>query len=390
MSIEDIMLLERRSQQVIEGLRERVFTPDKTKRLDRRFSMSEAASMVGRTDQTIRDAERDGRLQAPETRNKRRVGYTLEGINAMRRAFGTMPRRGANDQPARVALQNFKGGVGKSTLCVHVAQYMALLGYRVLVVDCDPQASSTSLFGLNPDLDLGDEDTLRGFFFGDVASPRAAVRKTYFDQVDIIPANLGLFDAEYMLAGEVARGEGAEVFTRLREGLVDIEDDYDVIFMDPPPALGMIPLSVLAAANGLLVPVRPAIIDFGSTATFFTMLVGALEKLSEHGLQADYAFVSLLINDQDEGKSTHQAITEEMAKIFGPRLMVTAVMKDSAEIDNATGELRTVYDLDKPMTSRKVHQRCKTYLDAMCREIEVLIRKTWPSHADALRAEGAI
>ena len=83
------------------------------------------------------------------------MGYTLEQIQAFRRHFGELPWRDpATDQPIVVACQNFKGGVGKSTTCVNLAHYLALKGYRVLVVDTDSQATTTSMFGYVPDAEI--------------------------------------------------------------------------------------------------------------------------------------------------------------------------------------------------------------------------------------------
>ncbi|MBH9807654.1 chromosome partitioning protein, partial [Clostridioides difficile] len=77
--------------------------------------------------------------------------------------FGTRPWRKPEDPCAVIAVQNFKGGVGKSTLSVHLAQYLAIQGYRVCLIDCDSQASSTTLFGYVPDLDLTENQTLYPF-----------------------------------------------------------------------------------------------------------------------------------------------------------------------------------------------------------------------------------
>src|ERR1035437_7756391 len=117
------------------------FSPDNIKRDERRYSLKEAQELVGRSYQAIRDAEKDGRLTAPEIgTNKRRLGFTLSDINKMRDIFGTRPRRGENDSPVILAIQNFKGGVSKSTVACHLAEYLAKQGYRVLIIDCDSQA----------------------------------------------------------------------------------------------------------------------------------------------------------------------------------------------------------------------------------------------------------
>ena len=89
------------------------------------------------------------------------MGYSLQQIQAFRKHFGTLPWRNAEtDPPIMIACQNFKGGVGKSTTCVNFAHYLALKGYRVLVIDTDSQATTTSMFGYMPDAEITQEHTL--------------------------------------------------------------------------------------------------------------------------------------------------------------------------------------------------------------------------------------
>ncbi len=382
-TIQQIEEIERASEQVINRRRESTFAPDQQKQLQLRFSLTQAAKFVGRTPQAIRLAEKEGRLPAPVTNERgRRSGYTLAQLNVMRELFGTLPHRADTDEPIILSVQNFKGGVGKSTVATHLAHYLALQGYRICVLDCDPQATTTSLFGLNPDFDVDEEQTLASFLASEEADLSYAVRPTYWDTIDLIPANLSLYNIEYYLAGQVAGN--AQLLERLSFGINGIAGSYDVIIIDPPPALGMISLSVLRAANAMLVPVRPATIDFTSTRNFFTMMIEALTVMARRGVHANYKFLKVLANDVDEQKSMHGSITGMMQRIYGTH-MLSAVMKDSAEIDNAGGRLMSVYELVGPITSKQTHDRCRGYLDAVNREIDTDIRKTWPSHAQKLR-----
>lgn len=381
-----------RASTVIERLRERIYAPGAAKSLDLRFNVRKAADMVGRSDKLIRDAEADGRLPSPEKDpdTNRRTGYSLGQVNTMREVFGTLPHRAPDDPAMVLAIQNFKGGVGKSTMVCHLAQYLALKGYRVCVIDCDSQASTTSMFGLNPDVDVDeDDDTLYPFFrHGGPDSLHYALRATYWPGIALIPANLGLYDAEYEFAARMAR-DSAFVLDRLRTGIDSIKDNFDVILMDPPPALGMLSLSVLRAANALVIPAPPNNIDFGSTAHFLKMMGATLEELARAGGARDYSFVKILATKMNDAKSAHQAIKRMMEAVF-PMDMMTAVLKDSAEIDNAAANLSTVYELTGPGTRTETHKRCRAYLDAVNAEIELLIRKTWPSHHGRLRKEGLL
>lgn len=384
----EIGILESRSDAIIERLRERVFDKNKAKQLSIRFNVSNAAKMVGKSAQAIRDAESSDRLPKGQLdENGRRVGYSLDEINRMRDVFGTRPARADTDDPIKLAIQNFKGGVGKSTLVAHLAQFLALKGYRVLILDCDSQATTTTLFGFNPDLDVKQDSTLYPFLgFGGETTLEYAIRKTYWDGIDLVPAMLGLYNAEYEFAARL-RGD-TSLLDKLRVGIDGVAQNYDVVLLDPPPALGMISLSVLRAANALLIPTPPSTIDFSSTSHFLTMLLDVLEQLEHVGLPRTYQFMKIVATKVNENASKQREIRDMMQTLFG-REMLSTEMKASAEIDNATSQLRTIYELESGV-SQKTHKRCRTNLDMLFGELELLIRSSWPSHRQKLVEQGVI
>ena len=382
-----VATLAKRTSSVLERLRDSARSARADDRREPTFPIGKAADLVGRTPAAIRDAEKDGRLPPPpRTENNRRVGYTLAQLNDMRGLFGTRPWRTPDDPCCVLAVQNFKGGVGKSTLSVHLAQYLAIQGYRVALIDCDSQASATTLFGYVPDLDLTEDDTLYPFLRQqELTSLDYALRKTHFDGLELIPANLRLFQSEYEIAARMARGQG-RLIDRLSQGIASISDRFDVIVLDPPPALGAISLSVLRAANALIVPVPPTVMDFSSTAAFLAMLDETIETLSENDLAPTLRFLRFVASKVDENKSMQKELLNLMRTLFG-HAMIRTPLKDSAEIDNATARLMTVYELDGPVTSSAVRNRCLAYLDGVNAEIEIDIRSMWPSHLGRLRKE---
>ncbi len=388
----ELEMMAERAALVVERLRDRVFAPGQAKRLDLSFSVRRAAEMAGRSEKALREAEADGRLPAPRKnpRTGRRTGYTLAQVNEMRALFGTLPWRADGEEALVLAVQSFKGGVGKTALTCHLAQYLALKGYRVCVIDCDSQASATSLFGLNPDHDIDEETgTLYPFFrHGGPQDLDYALQPTYWPGIALIPANLGLYDAEYEFAARLVR-ENGQVLDRLRAGIDTIRDRFDVILMDPPPALGMISLSVLRAADALLIPAPPNNIDFASTGHFLRMMVATLTELARLGRPPDYRFVRIVTTRLNETKGAHAAIKRMMDSVF-PAEMLRAVLRDSAEIDNAAANLMTVYEITGPATRTETHRRCRAYLDAVGTEVETLIRRSWPSHHDRLAREGLL
>ena len=158
--------------------------------------------------------------------------------------------------------------------------------------------------------------------------------------------------------------------------------------MDPPPALGMISLNVVRAANALVVPTPPAMYDFHSTVTFFRMMEEVLSSVEDAiGEPLNYKFMKILISKFDPGKSAQEFMVNLMGEHYS-RYILKGVIKDSAEIDNAGADWRTVYELEKATTSSKTYKRCLVSLNAVFKEIELLIRSTWPSHAESLEEEG--
>lgn len=368
-------------ERMIERLRKRAFLPESRKGLSVRFGIAEAAQLLGCSTNRIRMAESDGRLPPPPAgENGRRLGYDVEQLLHMRDVLGASPRRDPQDVPAMIAVQNFKGGVGKSTVTTHLAHYFAVAGYRVLVVDCDSQATTTTLFGFNPHFNITREETLYPYLSIDPtqADLAYAVKRTPWPNVDLIPSNLELFDVEYELAAAGADGQSvlAARFRKLKQGLMDLANDYDVVILDPPPALGTISLAVMQAANALLVPLAATTPDFCSTVQFLSMMDQVLQQLVEAGIAVDYGFVRLLCSKYDGGDPSHEMVRAIMEQSFGPALLPVPIL-ESAEISHAALRMMTVYELEKPIGTPRTHRRCKANLDEALGQIEQLVRSGW-------------
>lgn len=376
-----------KTKEIKKALHDNNFKPAGIKENERLYSMKEAERMIKRSAETIRRAENEGKLPKPELgNNNRRIGFDLATINQARTYFDTLPHRKPDDEPIVLAVINLKGGVAKSTVCIHLGEYLAERGYRVLVVDADPQASLTSTMGYVPDDQIEPSQTLYPFFGGEAPDLRYCIRKTYWEGMDLIPSNLWMHDAEFVLANDVSVGS----LELLREGIGAVRNDYDVIIMDPSPSLGFITLNVLYAANSLIIPMPPVMYDFSSTVSFLNLLHSNLEILEKRlGGSVRYQFIRILMTRFDENKAAQAKLGNMLEDIFG-NFILKARMKESAEITNASNLQRTIYELNKPVTSYKTHHRCRNSLDSVNAEIETLIRKCWPSHQRALRHEGVI
>lgn len=386
---DDLGALHRKSMTILKRIRDSALDPETGQKRGPSFPISKAAALVGRTASALREAEREGRLPARDRKESRhRVPYSLAELDAMREVFGTRPWRAPDDTPAIISVCNFKGGVGKSTIALHLAQHFAIHGYRVLMIDCDSQASSTMMFGYRPDIDLTEEDTLYGHFHKpDLQGFRSIIRKTHFHGLDLVPANLKLYNLEYEIAAYLAQHKNFDIISLIAEAIDGVVEDYDVVVMDPPPALGMVSMAVMQAANAMVIPVPPSVIDFSSTVSFLDMARTTMEQLERVGGRGRpaYNFIRMVGSRVDESKSVQSELLQMMRSIFG-RSMLEPVIRASAEIDNASSRMKTVYELDAPVTSHKVHSRCVSHLDAVCAEIEKDVLRMWASRAGELVA----
>jgi chromosome partitioning protein len=374
-------------ERMIERLRQKAFLPESRKGLAVRYGIAEAAALLSCSTNRIRMAEEDGRLPAPPpTENHRRPGYSIEDMLNMREVLGASPARAPLDQPAIIAVQNFKGGVGKSTVTTHLAHYLAVQGYRVLVVDCDSQATTTTLFGFNPHFNITREQTLYPYLSIDPTQTDLlyAVQKTPWPNVDLIPSNLELFDVEYELAASGADGGSvlASRFRKLKQGLQDLARDYDIVLLDPPPALGTISLAVMQAANALLVPLAATTPDFCSTVQFLSMMEQVTEQLIHAGIDVQYDFVRLICAKFDANDPSHAMVRQIMEQAFGPSLLPVPIL-ESAEISHAALRMMSVYELERPIGTPKTHKRCRSNLDEALGQVAALVRRNWGVTAPA-------
>lgn len=368
-------------QQMTDHIKTVVFRPDEHKKLDMTFGPTQAAALLGRTPEALSKAEAKGRLPQPKQLPNGRRYYTITDLIEIRAALGIHVGKQPDEDAVVVAIQNFKGGVGKSTITKHLADFLGLEGYSVLVIDCDPQASTTTMFDIQPETLIDDEATLGSFL-----SPRStfdnfaeAIRDTPWPTIKIVPSSLGLQDAEWDLTATLQEGGQAvrESLQALRFGIASVKKDFDVVLLDPPPAMGFLGLNVMAAATGLLVPVPARQLDYLSTTHFLETIADNLEILERHGTPVNYGFIRMVCSAFSPSKPGESDMWTIMQSTYAGLLLSQPILA-SEEIKNATQAFRSIYE-SKPSAGHKTYQRCRDNLDEVFSEVTQQIRRQWRS-----------
>lgn len=360
------------------------------KPLDRLWTTAQAAKLVGRDRSSIIRAEKELGLNIErDPQTKYRLGYSFEHIQSLRRHFGTLPWRRPGDPVLILALENFKGGTGKSTVAVNFTVSCAVQGMRVLFIDLDSQGTASAFFQITPDLDLKLKDTVADYLMGNHDSLHYAVRSTQWPNVKIVPACLPLGSLE---VGGVAHilsnpNEAANFFKELRAGLDTVKDEFDLVIMDVPPSQGIISTMAAMTADALVVPTTAKMPDLASTVQFFSMLAEHLQNVDP---AKAWLFVRVLINQYStKGKVSKDELTmqEKMVaaiKKLWPVTTLEKVLNESTEIQGNAASFNTPYDQAVP------NRRVLNQMEEVFEQVLTDVYRCWPSKAEELRAKGIV
>lgn len=374
----------------LRDMREAVYPPTAKKTFTRTFSTLDLVRLLKVPESTLRQLTIEGKGPQPERAENNRRTYTVEQVKELRSFFSALrpeeagdllPYRREGEKLQVIATANFKGGSSKTTTSIHLAHFLGLQGYRVLCIDLDPQASMTALFGIQPEFDLGENETAYGAIrydndrrsFGDV------IRSTYFPGVDLVPGNLELMDFEFDTPSYLtsrSRDDLGLFFERLSNALGRVQDRYDVVIIDTPPSLGYSTLAALYAATSLVVTVHPAMLDVASCNQFLIMLSDLSDVLQQFGARFEHDFFRFLLTRVNPNDGPQKYMSGVMRRLFSGDVLVAEALESTA-IAGAAVAKKTLYELEIGEVGREALKRAVESADRVNFEILGLIHKVW-------------
>jgi chromosome partitioning protein len=317
--------------------------------------------------------------------------------------------------PAKlVSVANFKGGVGKTSTCAHLAMSAALDGYKVLMIDLDSQGSMTSIFGGTVEDEWNtvfpliarhyattlQADNQRRMDRGEPPVPldetlsealgvkaRDVIQPTHWPNIDLIGAQLNLYWSEFQIPVWRMASRGWKLWDALTDVLEadGILQQYDLIFIDTPPALGYLTINGLSAADIVLVPLGASFLEFDSTGRFFDMLHSTFQSIEEGENTAARALgrpemgfewdaVRAVITRYDGGQQAEMAglIQAYLGRTLQPyRQDFTALIGQAGESVNG------IYEADYRDFNRETYARGRATFDATYAAFKTLLLGTW-------------
>lgn len=366
----------------------------------RRYGTTQAAELAGISHSLLYTAEQDGRLPEPEyradTARKVRSGYTMNHINHIRKVFNTAPRKPDGASAAVAGILNLKGGSQKTTTCHLFSQYLAMKGYRVLLLDTDPQGSLSFFYGKRPDDNIHYENTIAPFFLEDDAalveaghpvgasrSLHYAIQKTYWDNIDIIPSCLQNLNIDLMMPKVMddANIPFMDRIMKLRSGLVEVGKDYDFIIVDGTPSLNISTLNVVSACDMVFVPTPAAMLDFASTLQFAGLVAETTETYNESSIYPNIPDIRFFITKYS-GSSYAQFMGQIIRRVFtverGDVLSNEAHASD--EIGKATNSTYSIYEQNPAESDNR--KRLKSTIDMFDKLFDEMHDAVWETCYD--------
>ena len=227
-----------------------------------------------------------------------------------------------------IAIANQKGGVGKTTTAINISAGVAHLGFRVLVIDMDPQANLTSGLGYGKVYPTIYDVLVKNSEIEEV------IRKTRIEGLELLPSEISLVGAEVELVDERNRE------TRLKRIIMPLKREYDYIFIDSPPSLGLLTLNAIVAADSVIIPIQSEFYALEGLGK----LLNTVRKIQSK-LNPRLTIEGVLITMFDTRLNLSHQVVEEVKKYFGDKVYNTVIPRN-VKLAEAPSFGRTIFEYD--------------------------------------------
>ena len=234
-------------------------------------------------------------------------------------------------------LANHKGGVGKTTTTHNLGVLLAELGWRVLLIDLDPQASLSGALGVTESNGRSMAEVLGGAQAGQLSLADVVIHHN--SGVDLAPSDLSMAAVELGLAQRMGREQA------LKRALDTVSERYDIALIDCGPSLGLLTVNGLVAANQVIVPCQPSVLDLRGVSLFLQSLESIRTELN-----ADVHLFGILITQYDQRYTHHRDALETIESADLPVLPVMIGRSVKVAEASGAGQTISVYDPRNPQT----------------------------------------
>jgi len=295
---------------------------------DGMYNIGEFASLLGVSKAIIYKWEKEGKIKHAQRIQRGKTMYRYYTADDIREIRISMNLDAPLKKKRKQLFLNFKGGTGKSVISANYGYRLGQHGFRVLMVDLDPQGHLTKCLGCNP-------ESLTKTLFDVIINKdpiQSVITSTKLSTLDIIPANLGLSPIELSLTGLHAREY------KLKRALSDAEDAYDIIILDAPPNIGLLNLNAILSVDDLLVPVLADFLSYDGLKILFETLRD-IEDDFEYILDNIYIFLNRYNESMNICIRSRDAIRKNYADF-----VCDTVIRQNTTLSDATANGTSIFE----------------------------------------------